>query len=478
MQSPETPAPVSAVRDDALGADDAVALAARIRRGELSAREAVEAAIARLQAVDPVLQAVACACFDLARAAADAGSDGPLAGVPSLIKDNTDLAGLPTRHGSRATPSAPAPADAEFSRQFKGTGLIPLAKTRLPEFGLTATTEFSREAPARNPWHPAYSTGGSSGGSAALVAAGVVPIAHANDGGGSIRIPAACCGLVGLKPTRGRLAHPAMAQSLPLNIVVEGVVSRSVRDTAAFLHAAETLRPNPSLPPLGEVQHPGRQRLRIALITRRPDGGPVHAENLAAAERVAAQLEALGHRVEPVASPFSAQMGDDFLLYWAMLAASLVHFGRRVVGPDFDARRLEPLTLGLARYFRRRLFRFPLALRRLKRYAAEYAAQFEHVDLLMSPTLGHPPPPIGFLALDLPFADAEARLRQYAVFTPPQNVSGAPGISLPLARSATGLPIGIHFAAPFGGERRLLELALELEQAMPWPRHAGGAAPA
>ena len=188
--------------DDALGNDDAVGLAARIRAGEVSPLEAMDAAIARLESVEPELDAVACKRLDVAREAARClrvTPDSPaLAGVPSLIKDNTDLAGLPTRHGSRAVSSRAVEADAPFAEQFMGTGLIPMAKTRLPEFGLTATTEFSQDPPARNPWNTAHSTGGSSGGSAALVAAGVVPIAHANDGGGSIRIPAACCGLVGL----------------------------------------------------------------------------------------------------------------------------------------------------------------------------------------------------------------------------------------------------------------------------------------
>lgn len=465
---------VHAIGDDALRDDDAVALAERIRSGEISALEAMDAAIARLEAVNPQLDAVACRRLEAAREAASrvsVGADSPaLAGVPSLIKDNTDLAGLPTRHGSRAVSTRAAEADAPFAGQFMATGLIPLAKTRLPEFGLTATTEFSKDPPACNPWNTAHSTGGSSGGSAALVAAGVVPIAHANDGGGSIRIPAACCGLVGLKPSRERLRNPAMSEPLPLNIVVEGVVSRSVRDTAVFLHAAEAEHRNPLLPELGAVTRPGTRRLRIGVISTLPSGDPVHSETEAAVESVARECENLGHRVERLPTPFTLQMGDDFLLYWAMLAASLAWFGKRVVAPDFEPELLEPLTQGLTRHFRRRMLKLPFVLHRLKRYEAQYNSLFEMHDLLLSPTLGHPPPTLGHLALDLPFDEAEARLRQYAAFTPPQNVSGAPAISLPLGRSRNGLPIGVQFAAAMGQERRLLEIGYEMEQATPWPQ--------
>jgi amidase len=226
---------VAAPANDILGTMDGVAIAAAVARGELGATEAVAAAIKRLQAVNPELNAIACERFT--GAAFDASGEVAttmLAGVPSLLKDNIDIAGLPTRHGSTALPTSVCSSDSAITAQFRATGLIPIAKTRLPEFGLTATTEFSRSPPTRNPWNTGYSCGGSSGGAAALVAAGVVPIAHANDGGGSIRIPAACCGVVGLKPSRNRLCHAQFVDRLPINIVTDGVVSRTVRDTAAF----------------------------------------------------------------------------------------------------------------------------------------------------------------------------------------------------------------------------------------------------
>ena len=252
---------VAAPRDDILGNLDAVGIARAIANGAFTAAEAVEAAIARIEAVESRLNGVVCGRFDKAREEARAvrpgGDGGRLAGVPSAIKDNAELAGVPTRHGSRATPDGPASADSEITAQLKATGLIPVAKTALPEFGLTATTERTWGAPTRNPWNPEHSTGGSSGGSAALVAAGALPIAHGNDGGGSIRIPAACCGLVGLKPSAGRLRTVELAERMPIRIIVEGVLTRTVRDTAAFLAEAEKHYTDSSLPPVGDVRSPG-----------------------------------------------------------------------------------------------------------------------------------------------------------------------------------------------------------------------------
>lgn len=468
-----SPTRVHALRDDAIGSDDAVAIAKRIADGEISALEAVDAAIQRLEVVDPLLHAVACERFEEARTdSGDLGS-GPFAGVPSLIKDNTELAGLPTRHGSRAVPSRIADRHEPFTRQFLSSGLIPIAKTRLPEFGLTATTEFSIDEAARNPWNTDHSCGGSSGGSAALVAAGVVPIAHANDGGGSIRIPAACCGLVGLKPTRDRLRGPLGSDRLPVNIVVNGVVSRSVRDTAKFCMAAEQHWHNPGLPRLGKIDRAGQGPLRIGMIAECPDGTPPHADCVAAVERAGQICELLGHEVEIVRSPTDEQMASDFLLYWAMLAASLKTFGKRMFGAGFDVDELEPLTAHLARHCHRNLHRLPFAIRRLKKFQADYAALFKNHDVLVSPTLASPPPPIGHLCLSLPWETARDRLNEYAVFTPPQNVSGAPAMTLPLGQSSEGLPVGVQFAAPYGADRRLLELAFAIEEAAPW-RHVWG----
>jgi amidase len=463
---------INATTGDAIGELDGQGIADRIAAGEISAGEAVSAAIERLQAVEPRLNAVVIDRFEAARAEAAAVPAGQRAavftGVPSLIKDNTNLAGLPTRHGSSGTPGAAAPADDEFTRCFRATGLIPIAKTALPEFGLTATTESSYRLPTRNPWNTGYSSGGSSGGSAALVAAGVVPMAHANDGGGSIRIPAACCGVVGLKPSRERLPTVSYADKLPVNLLAEGVVSRTVADTAAFYLEAEKHYAHCPLPPIGKVEGPNRKRRRIALCTEHPLGDACHPEVIGAVERVAKTCETLGHAIEILPSPVSGQMAEDFFLYWARLAAAANYLGRFAFGREFDRDRLEPLTYQLSRHYVTRIWRSPGAIRRLRKFGRDYQHLFSRYDLILTPVLATPPVELGYLALDLDFPTALERLRHYAAFTPPQNVSGTPAVSLPLGQSSAGLPIGVQFAAGLGEERCLLEIAFELEQAMPW----------
>ncbi len=470
---------VSAITGDVLGSLDAVGIAGNIDAGNFTAAEAVQAAITRLQAVEPQLHAVVCERFEQAleeAAAPGAGESGSLLqGVPSFIKDNTALAGLPTRHGSQATSAEPATKDDEFTRQFRATGLIPIAKTRLPEFGLTATTESSFDPATANPWNPLYSCGGSSGGSAALVAAGVVPIAHANDGGGSIRIPAACCGLVGLKPSRDRLPTADIADKLPLTIRAEGVVTRTVRVTAGLFAEMEKQYKTPGLPAIGSVTGSSKERLRIALTVEHPLGSACDPEVVAAVEAVARTCEGLGHRVELVPSPINATMAEDFFLYWARLAAAASYLGRFAFGGKFDRSKLEPLTRHLSRHYLRNVWRSPGAIRRLRQFGADYRQLFSEHDLILTPVLATPPVELGYLALDLDFDTALQRLYHYAAFTPAQNVSGTPAITLPLGQSAKGLPIGVQFAAAMGQERRLLEIAFELEQATPWSYSAEGA---
>ena len=236
----------------------------------MSAAELVEAAIARTEAVNPTLNGLAYEAFDRARKRANSQAPygGYFDGVPTFIKDNVAVAGMPTMQGTDAWEPRPMRADGELARVFLSTGLVPLGKTQMSEFGFSGSAEHPRIGPVRNPWNPDYTAGASSSGSAAFVAAGVVPIAHANDGGGSIRIPAACNGLVGLKPTRGRLPLDEQAAKMPLHLVANGVLSRSVRDTAAFLREAERAYRNPKLPPIGDVTHAGKQRLHIAVCTK------------------------------------------------------------------------------------------------------------------------------------------------------------------------------------------------------------------
>jgi amidase len=249
---------IHAFGDDALGDLDAVGLVDALRSGKVSALELVDAAIARTEAVNPKLNGLAYEAFDRARVRATSTRPygGYFDGVPSYIKDNVAVAGMPTMQGTDAWDPRPMPTDGAFARVFLGTGLVPLGRTQMSEFGFSGSAEHPRIGPVRNPWNPEHTAGASSSGSAAFVAAGVVPIAHANDGGGSIRIPASCNGLVGLKPTRGRLPLDKETARMPLHLVSNGVVSRSVRDTAAFLREAERIYRSPKLPEIGDVTQP------------------------------------------------------------------------------------------------------------------------------------------------------------------------------------------------------------------------------
>ncbi|MRJ77970.1 amidase [Aeromicrobium sp. SMF47] len=462
---------VHAFGDDALGDLDSVGVAAAVAAGDISAREAAEAAIARAERVNPLLNAIQRPDYARALAALAAEPAGALAGVPTFVKDNTDVAGLPSDQGSLAVRARPAAAHAPFTEQLLSTGLTVLGKSTMPEFGFNATTEYATLPPTRNPWHTGYSAGASSGGSAALVASGVVPIAHANDGGGSIRIPAAACGLVGLKPTRDRVAAAAEAASLPIDIISNGVLTRTVRDTAHFLAATQAYRPAPDLRPLGLVEGPSDRRLRIGLILDSVTGIPTDEDTRKAVLATADLLGSLGHDVMEVGLPVDHRFMKDFKHYWALLAFSTQHFGRQVMGPDFDKTLTDPLTRGLARRFVRQAWRTPMAITGLKRSTRAYRAAFDDVDLIVSPTLGYTTPELGYLSPAVePFSLMFQRLVQYAAFTPLNNASGGPAISLPLGRSSADMPVGIHFSADHGDEQTLLEIAYELEAAQPFAR--------
>ena len=460
---------LSAFCNDALGTLDGVGIAERISSGEISAAEAVDAAIARAKSVNPALNAIVTETFEMAREQVKNPVPGPFAGVPSFIKDNEDVKGVPTLWGSRAVPNKPAGKSSGFVKQFFSLGLVCLGKSALPEFGLTATTESLAFGVTRNPWHTDYATGGSSGGSASMVASGVVPLAHGNDGGGSIRIPASCCGLVGLKPSRGRLAPIEGSQLMPVDIVYEGVLSRTVRDTATFYHGAEKYRRAPKMPEIGLVRYPGKKRLRIALFTDLPYGTPAHSESADLVYRTGSLCEELGHTVREIHCPCDGQMADDFIIYWGMLAFSFRFYGKFIINRGFDRSRLEDWTINLSRLFLKKSFKGPAVIKRLRRFAGIYRDIFSTCDVLLNPTLAHPVPKLGYLGPEVPFDEAFERIRNYVTFTPLQNVSGAPAISLPLGFCSNGLPLGVQFGAAFGRERELLELAFELEEARPWP---------
>jgi len=461
---------VHAFGDDALGDLDTVEVAAAIASGTISAREAAEAAIARAERVNPDLNAIQHPDFDRGLAASEHPAEGVFAGVPTFVKDNTDFAGLPSDQGSLAVKARPAATHAPFTDQFLSAGFTVLGKSTMPEFGFNATTEYATLPPTRNPWNTGYSAGASSGGAAALVASGVVPIAHANDGGGSIRIPAAACGLVGLKPTRGRVVPAADSAKLPVDIISNGVVTRTVRDTAHFMAATQAYLPAKGLKPLGLVEGPSDRRLRVGLIIDSMTGTPTDEETRKAVLATSDLLGSLGHDVVEVELPVDRRFMEDFKHYWGLLAFSTQHFGRKIMSPDFDKTLTDPLTRGLARRFIRQAWRTPSAIRGLKRSELRYRAAFVDVDVIVSPTLAYATPELGHLSPAVDFPVMFERLVQYAAFTPLNNASGGPAISLPLGRSSADMPIGVHFSADHGDEQTLLELAYELEAAQPFAK--------
>ncbi|MDO8329311.1 MAG: amidase [Fluviicoccus sp.] len=454
-----------AFTNDALADHDATAIAELIRRGELSAREVAEAAINRAHRMQPQINAIELPMFEAALREAESVRTGVFAGVPTFIKDNTDLKGLPTNQGSAAVNARPAKEDGAFAKQLLAQGFVTLGKSRMPEFGFNASTEYLGMDPVRNPWNTEYSSGASSGGAAALVAAGVAPIAHANDGGGSIRIPAAACGLVGLKPTRGRFIDAESASALPVNIVGEGVVTRSVRDTALFFSGMEQVYKNRRLPGVGLVEGPGKRRLRVGLVLDSINGTATDAETRAAVLQTARVLEGLGHRVQEMPLSVNSNFADDFSIYWGMLSFLVSTFGKQLMSPDFDRSQLDNLSRGLAKHYMKNSLKTPMVLYRLKKSQDDYARMFRDYDVVLSPVLSHTTPKLGWLSPEQDFESLFQRLLQYVCFTPLNNAAGSPAISLPTGSTREGLPIAVHFSGAHGDEKTLLELAFELEQA-------------
>ncbi|MGH3961433.1 amidase [Mycobacterium sp.] len=467
---------VHAFGDDALGDLDAVGVADAVKSGRVGRVEVVEAAIARAEAVNPALNGLAYPAFDRARADASAPArDGFFSGVPTFVKDNIDVAEMPTMRGTDAWTPRAAALDGEFTRVYLGTALTPLGKSQMSEYGFSASAEHPRLGPVRNPWNTDHTAGASSSGSAAFVAAGVVPIAHANDGGGSIRIPASCNGLVGLKPSRGRLPVDKEMRRMPVRLVANGVLTRSVRDTAAFYREAERMWRPRKLPPIGDVRHAGKQRLKIAVITRSLER-ECSPELRELTLKSAGLLEELGHHVDHVENPpVPSSFATDFVLYWALLAMGQISASRRQFGDDFDRTRLDNLTLGLDRRARSNLHRLPLAILRLRGIRRRTARFAQTYDAVLTPTVADEPPRIGYLDPTADYRQVIERLQDWVAFTPLHNVTGEPSISLPLTQSAEGLPVGMMLSADIGQEARLLELGYELEEARPWARIRVGA---
>ena len=463
---------IHAFGDDALGTYDAVGLVEALHAGQVSIPEVIDASIARAERVQPELNGIALETFDRARAEAREPRPGFFAGVPTWVKDNVDVAGLPTMNGTDAWAPVPAKADGDWARMFLATGLIPLGKSQLSEFGFSPSAEHPRLGPVRSPWDTRRTAGASSAGSAAMVAAGVVPLAHANDGGGSIRIPASVNGLVGLKPTRDRLAQDAVMRQMPVRIISDGVVTRSVRDTAAFLREAERVYRALHLPPIGDLTRPGRRRLRVGVATE-GIGRSASPEVTELTLKVAAVLEELGHHVEHVDAPVEASFPHDFLLYWSSMAFFLLRSGRRLHGDSWKPGNLDNVSHGLAGHARRNLHKLPGAIRRLRRSRRAAAEFYTRFDVALTPTLATETPDVGWLDPTQHYEQVMDRILDWVAFTPLQNATGDPAISLPLATTATGLPQGMMFGAGAGREATLIELAYELEEAVPFARIDG-----
>lgn len=466
-------APVAAKTTDALGDLDGVAIAARIRNKEITALEAVEAAIARADKVEPAINAIVTKLYDRARAdARKPAMSGPFAGVPTFIKDLNDLEGAPTKNGSRAFARNIAKETEPYVARLLAAGLIPIGKSTTPEFGFTCTTEPLLTGPTRNPWNLKHSAGGSSGGSGALVAARVVPVAHANDGGGSIRVPAAVNGLFGFKPSRRRMVGDG-ARDIPVDLAVNNCVSISVRDSLAWFIAGERGAADaPSYPALSPSLAPLKRKLRIGYAPNALTGRAPDADVLKAVQSAAALCQTLGHEVKEFKSKVDGQaFADAFSIYWASAGAQLVQQVRQMAPNTPIDQLLEPLTLGLAKLYQSKPpGSIEKAIGVLKKAEADYAAGFADVDVILTPTLAIVPLPIGEIAPDRPFDAMWARVFEYVGYTPLENAAGAPAMSVPLAWNGADLPIGIHFTAAKGQDALLYQLAFQLEAARPWAK--------
>jgi amidase len=458
---------------------DATGQADLVRRGEVSPKELVEAAIARIEAINPQLDAVIWDRFDRARE--EAGGDlpnGPFRGVPMLLKDlGCMVAGEPTAFGIGPLRNVPWPITSYLAEQFAAAGFVPLGRTNVPEFGTTVTTEAMSFPPARNPWNTGHSTGGSSGGSAAAVASGMVAVAHANDGGGSIRIPASECGLVGLKPTRGRVSQGPLVGEGWAGGTIDGAVTRTVRDAAGVLDVISARVPGepyyaPPLPgPLAAEVGADPGRLRIGFADRPGvDGYLDDPECRAAVASAARLLESLGHTV--VESRPDAMFEQEFAQHFAAIIAADTEAtfqafemaaGRAIddaeIEPRNQAYRAAGRAMSVVAYLQSRMW--------LGMWARRMAAWWQDHDLLLTPTLGAPPPELGWFTAEGPEREGP-RIVSFIPYTAQFNMTGQPAVSLPLHQTPGGLPVGVQLVAGYGREDLLVRVASQLEQAAPW----------
>ena len=458
---------------------DATAQAELVREGEATPSELVEAAIARIEAVNPKLDAVIRTRFDAARQeAAGELPDGQFRGVPTLFKDlGCTVAGEPTAFGLGPLRDLAFPVTSYVAAHFQAAGFVVLGRTNTPELGTTVTTEPRSFPPARNPWDLGHSTGGSSGGSAAAVASGMVAVAHASDGGGSIRIPSSECGLVGLKPTRGRVSHGPLTGESWAGSSTDGAVARTVRDAAGVLDAISKPMPGdpyyaPPLPrPLTREVGADPGRLRIGVLDHPgADGYLDDPECRAAVARAAALLESLGHHVEQSAP--SAMFERAILQHFgnviaadteATMQAFEALLGRPIADDEIEPRnaayRQAGRGLTAPAYLQSRAW--------LGMWARRMADWWTGHDLLVTPTVGAPPPELGWFTEAGPEREG-ARVASFIPYTAQFNLTGQPAVSLPLHWTPGGLPVGVQLVAAYGREDILVRVASQLEQAAPW----------
>lgn len=456
---------------------DAVGLASLVSQGEVTAPELVEAGVRAIEAANPALNAVVHRLYDMGRAAAAEVVPGssPLAGVPFLLKELASAwKGAPLTNGSRYLQGQVAEADSVISQRLRAAGLLLLGKSNAPENGWSISTEPVLYGATVNPWDASVTAGGSSGGSAAAVAAGMVPVAEASDGAGSIRVPASCCGVVGLKPSRGRVTLAPFA-----DFWAGGAYflcnSRSIRDTAAYLDAIAGALPGdpywiaPPPDPFLSLMDRAPGPLRVALVTTPPDGGPLDPEIRALVERTGALLERLGHQVEPHEMALDAEAA--WRCYTDMTCVETAAMFDAMAGPvgrPVSPEEVEPVTWAIIERGRAASgTEHAGRVEQVRQTGRAIARDLDPFDIVVTPTLTQPPRPVGFYDMSLSDLDAYNALWGDAVFQFPFNISGQPAISLPLGE-ARGLPAGVQLVARRGDEARLLALSAVLEAEMPW----------
>jgi amidase len=461
--------------DALLDSHDGLGLAGLIRAGEVAAAEVLEAVIARIEARNPAVNAVVHRLYDEARVELSAGAPGgPFAGLPFLLKDlYTFRRGRPCGNGSRWFANYTSPFDDAMVARWQAAGLLVVGKSATSEFGLNASTETREHGPTRNPWNPEYSAGGSSGGAAAAVAAGMLPLAHASDGGGSIRIPASCCGLFGLKPSRGRNLTSDAWAGLP----AFHAVTRTVRDSAALLDAIcgpprdhPYSLPRPQVPFLDAVgRAPGR--LRIAWTTKTPDDVPLHPECQAAVEHAVALAAGMGHElVEAAPEVDYPRLRQAMIAIVAANMADALGPGNPMLAEGAGRDDVEVISWRFAeRGARLTAPQYLRALRAVRLIGDRLNAFLQRYDVLMTPTMAQLPPRLGMLdTMRDDFDGFNRSVQPYVTFTQMFNMSGQPAASLPLHWTAEGLPVGVQIAAAVGEEARLFSLAAQFEAAQPW----------